>query len=193
MNTLYLVPVGSVSPSVMDWLETAAAEWFPFPVRRLPALAIPEGAYDPARRQYRSVEVMKALLRNAPPDTVRLLGVTEVDLAIPMLTFLFGQAQLDGTTAVVSLCRLRQEFYGLPADEGLLQERAVKEMLHELGHTFGLTHCTERRCTMSLSTHIDLVDAKSERYCARCGAHLARRLAAWEQAVACPVANGEPT
>ena len=72
-----------------------------------------------------------------------ILGVTDVDLAIPMLSFLFGQAQLDGRVAVVSLCRLHQEFYGLPADRGLLRERTVKEVLHELGHTFGLAHCSD--------------------------------------------------
>jgi len=110
-----------------------------------------------------------------PGRASRVLGVTEVDLAIPMLSFLFGQAQLDGPIAVVSLCRLRQEFYGLPADESLLRERTSKEVLHELGHTFGLAHCSERKCVMSLATHVDLVDAKAERYCARCGLQLVRR------------------
>jgi archaemetzincin len=178
VNTLYIVAVGSVASEVMDWLDTAAAAWFPFPVRRLPALEIPKGSYDAARQQYQSVAVMKTLARTAPRDTARLLGVTEVDLSIPMLTFLFGQAQLDGPVAVVSLCRLRQEFYGLPGDDGLLRERTIKEMLHELGHTFGLTHCSESQCVMSLATHVELVDEKKERYCARCGAHLAHRLAA---------------
>jgi archaemetzincin len=178
VNTFYIVAVGNVSLEALNWLDTAAAEWFPFPVRRLPSLAIPEGSYDAARRQYQSVEVMKALAQTAPSDTARLLGVTEVDLAIPMLTFLFGQAQLEGRVAVVSLCRLRQEFYGLPANDSLLRERTIKEMLHELGHTFGLIHCSEPQCAMSLATHVDLVDAKRERYCGRCGAHLARRLAA---------------
>jgi archaemetzincin len=178
VNTFYIVAVGHVASEVLDWLDTAAAEWFPFPVRRLPALAIPEGSFDAVRQQYQSVEVMKTVAQTAPRDTGRLLGVTELDLAIPMLTFLFGQAQLEGRVAVVSLCRLRQEFYGLPANDGLLRERAIKEMLHELGHTFGLTHCSEPQCAMSLATHIDLVDAKRERYCDRCGAHLARRLAA---------------
>jgi archaemetzincin len=158
-------------------VEAAVAEWFPFRITRLTPLEIPERAYDPSRGQYQSVELLKALVQAAPVDTARLLGVTEVDLAIPMLSFLFGQAQLDGTIALVSLCRLRQEFYGLPPDEEVLRERAVKEALHELGHTFGLTHCEQAECVMSLATHIGLVDRKSQRYCARCGAHLARRLA----------------
>ena len=140
--------------------KTQPAEWFPLPIRRLPALSIPESAYDAKRGQYQSVEIMKMLAQHAPSDASRILGVTDVDLAIPMLSFLFGQAQFDGPIAVVSLCRLHQEFYGLPPQESLLRERTAKEVLHELGHTFGLVHCSDPRCAMSLATHIELVDAK---------------------------------
>ena len=175
MNDLCLVPVGNVPPQTLDWIEDATAEWFPLPIRRLPSLAIPDSAYDAKRKQYQSVEIMKMLAQSAPRDASRILGVTDVDLAIPMLSFLFGQAQFEGPVAVVSLCRLHQEFYGLPAQESLLRERTVKEVLHELGHTFGLVHCSEPTCAMSLGTHIELVDAKAERYCARCGLRLVHR------------------
>ena len=175
MNDLCLVPIGSVPASALDWIENATAEWFPLPIRRLPALPIPECAYDSKRKQYQSVEMMKLLAQAAPRDAARVLGIVDVDLAIPMLSFLFGQAQFEGPIAVVSLCRLHQEFYGLPAQENLLRERTVKEVLHELGHTFGLVHCSESTCAMSLATHIELVDSKAERYCERCGMQLVQR------------------
>lgn len=183
MNALYLVAIGSVPEQAMDWIDSAASEWYPLPIRRLPALSIPEGAYDPKRQQYQSVEIMKTVAQAAPRDAHRVLGVTNVDLAIPMLSFLFGQAQLDGRVAVVSLCRLRQEFYGLPADNRVLRERTVKEVLHELGHTFGLVHCREPRCVMSLATHIGLVDSKEQKYCERCGMQLVERFSSLEAEV----------
>ena len=182
MKPLYIAPVGSVAGPALDWVEAAAEEWFPFPVRRLPPLAVPPETYDAERRQHQSAPILERLARITPPNAARLLGVTEVDLAIPMLSFLFGHAQLDGPVALISLCRLRQEFYGLPLDAELLRGRTVKEALHELGHTFALTHCERPECVMSLATHIALVDGKSERYCRRCGARLAKRVAA---------ANGE--
>jgi archaemetzincin len=177
VSDLCLVPIGSVPAQALDWIENAAAEWFPLPTRRLPRIAIPDRAYDPRRGQYQSVEFMKTLAQCAPRDAFRVLGITDVDLSIPMLSFLFGQAQFDGLIAVVSMCRLHQEFYGLPAQEALLRERTVKEVLHELGHTFGLAHCSDSTCAMSLATHIELVDSKAEKYCARCGTHLAHRFA----------------
>ena len=177
MNELCLVSIGNVPGKALQWIENATAEWFPLPVRCLPSLPIPPGAYDARRGQYQSVEFMKMLAGRAPSDASRVLGITDVDLAIPMLSFLFGQAQFDGTVAVVSLCRLHQQFYGLPEQESLLRERTVKEALHELGHTFGLVHCTEPTCAMSLATHIELVDAKAEHFCERCGLQLVQRFA----------------
>ena len=177
MNELCLVPVGRVPAKALDWIENASAEWFPLPIRRLPAMMIPNTAFDAKRAQYQSVEIMKMLAQSVPPDACRILGVTDVDLAIPMLTFLFGHAQFDGPVALVSLCRLHQEFYGLPPQETLLRERTVKEVLHELGHTFGLVHCSDSTCAMSLATHIELVDTKAAAYCSRCGTHLTQRFA----------------
>jgi archaemetzincin len=167
VTVLYVAPVGVIARQPLDWIEAAAADWFPFPVARLVAMALPEGAYDAVRGQYRSVEILKAIAQSAPADAARILGVTEADLAIPALTFLFGQAQFDGPVALVSLCRLRQEFYGLTPDAALLRERLTKEMLHEMGHTFGLAHCPDANCAMCLSADLTLVDAKSERYCRR--------------------------
>jgi archaemetzincin len=177
VKKVYIAPVGSVAAEVMDAIDAALAEWFPFPIEHLPALAIPDDAYDRAREQYQSVRLMQLLSAALPHDAARLVGVTEVDLAIPMLSFLFGQAQLHGPVAIISVARLRQQFYALPPDDDLLRRRVGKEVLHELGHTSGLTHCAEATCVMSLATHIALVDEKSESYCARCGTHLARRLA----------------
>jgi len=183
VNGLYVVAIGNLPDNALDWAENAIAEWFPFPVRRLPALPIPEGALDPKRGQYQSVELMKMLAQHVPSDAIRILGVADVDLAIPMLSFLFGQAQFEGPVALVSLRRLHQEFYGLPADQTLLAERTAKEVLHELGHTFGLVHCSEPTCAMSLATHIELVDTKLEQYCTRCGMQLVERFTSKEAMV----------
>jgi len=183
VSALYLVAVGPVPDTVWEWIESAAAEWFPLPIQRLPAVPVPVSAYDPKRKQYQSVEIMRTLAQYAPQNGSRLLGITGVDLSIPMLSFLFGQAQLDGPLAIVSLCRLQQEFYGLPAQDEVLRERLTKEVLHEMGHTFGLVHCPEQKCAMSLSTHIGLVDAKAEQYCSRCGLQLAQRFASLDGGV----------
>jgi archaemetzincin len=147
---LYVTSLGHVDSQALDVLESEVGRAFGSPTRRMMPLPDPAGAYDATRGQYGSVPILRDLLARVPEDALRLLAVTERDLFIPMLSFIYGQAQLGGMVAVVSLARLRQEFYGLPADAGLLAWRALKESLHELGHTFNLVHCPEIGCTMSL-------------------------------------------
>ncbi len=91
-----------------------------------------------------------------------------MDLYIPVLTFVFGEAQLSDGGAVVSTHRLRQEFYGLPADLELLRERLLKEALHELGHTYGLRHCPDYLCVMSSSNGVERIDLKRAEFCPAC-------------------------
>jgi archaemetzincin len=102
------------------------------------------------------------------------LAVTERDLFVPVLTFVFGQAQLGGRVAVISLARLRQEFYGLAINREVFAERAAKEALHETGHMFGLVHCADRACAMSLATNVRQIDTKQAAFCAPCTARLRR-------------------
>jgi archaemetzincin len=106
--------------------------------------------------------------RGVGRGTRRLLGVTAADLYIPILTFVFGEAELHGVCAVVSLHRLRQEFYGMPPDARTERERVLKEALHELGHTFGLAHCEDYQCVMAPSHSVEWIDLKDWRFCADC-------------------------
>jgi len=108
------------------------------------------------------------MVRGAVEDAWRLLGVTTVDLYIPILTFVFGEAQLQGNCAVVSSFRLRQEFYGLPTDAGLFRARLLKESIHELGHTFELSHCDDYQCVMAPSHGVEWMDLKTEHLCESC-------------------------
>jgi archaemetzincin len=99
-----------------------------------------------------------------------MLGVSAVDLYIPILTFVFGEAQVGGPCAVVSAHRLRQEFYGLAPDHELFRERLLKEAVHELGHTLSLTHCDDYRCVMASSHAVEWIDLKESRLCPACRA-----------------------
>jgi archaemetzincin len=94
--------------------------------------------------------------------------VTTRDLFIPVLTFVFGQAQLGGRLGVVSLARLKQEFYGLPENRDVFLQRAAKEALHEAGHLFGLVHCADHECAMALSTGVRQIDLKQASFCSPC-------------------------
>jgi archaemetzincin len=165
---IYLGFLNGYSPSWADKLARRVAETLPFPLQRLDVNIDLDAYYAPDRRQYHATLILAHLLRHLPDDDSKILSITSIDLYIPVLTFVFGQSQLDGPGAVVSTFRLHNEYYGLPADDVLLFERAVKEVVHELGHAFGLVHCPDHRCVMNSSTYVEHVDLKEARFCSDC-------------------------
>ena len=124
-------------------------------------------AFDERRRQFSSTAILQRLERSSDPQA-RVLGVTRCDLFVPVLTFVFGEAQLEGNCAVVSTARLHEESYGLPPRLDLLHERLVKEASHELGHTFGLRHCANWNCVMASSHAVERLDVKGADFCESC-------------------------
>jgi len=125
-------------------------------------------ALDKPRNQYDSTTLLAELLKFLPENHSKLIGITTIDLFIPILTYVFGEAQLAGRVAIVSTHRLHNEYYGLPADEELLLERIVKESLHEVGHTYGLIHCDSYSCVMHSSVTVEDIDLKGGGFCPTC-------------------------
>jgi len=168
MKLLQLLPIGDFDGRVLTQLAPAMANLFRVPTEVLQVRLDPEFAYHAERQQYHSSEILQAMQRYVGPDSWRVLGVTAVDLYIPILTFVFGEAQIGGPCGLVSAHRLRQEFYGLPADREIAQERLLKEAVHELGHTLDLTHCDDYQCAMAPSHAVEWIDLKDSALCGGC-------------------------
>jgi len=174
VKPIYLIPLSNGNPAEpppgLDALENLAvrlARMFRTPCQIRPDPFDISFAEDAGRHQYHSTAILQRLERANDPDA-RILGVTSLDLYVPVLTFVFGEAQLDGNCAIVSTARLREEFYGMPRQEELARERLAKEAVHELGHTFGLRHCADWRCVMASSHAVERLDVKTAEFCKSC-------------------------
>jgi archaemetzincin len=176
VTRIALMTLGPVEPRVLRLMGETLESTFGAHILPLTALPDPAHAFDMGRAQYSSTVILRDVLGKKPPGAAKIVAITERDLFIPMLTFVFGQAQIDGAAAVVSLARLRTEYYGGEPDSALLVERALKEVVHETGHTFGLTHCHNTSCPMSLSNTVEQVDGKGKDLCVSCSLLLADRL-----------------
>jgi archaemetzincin len=123
-----------------------------------------KSAYDSERKQCNA----EVILDNKSDETInpskkKLLFIVSVDIYRPQADFIFGLSQrLGGEIAVVSTYHLKVE------DEELFISRLLKETLHELGHLFGLRHCQDKFCLMSLSLDIKGIDFKKIRFCRNC-------------------------
>ncbi len=129
-------------------------------------------AFDYSRNQYNSTALIAKLIRRSPEESNNVIGITAVDLFVPVLTYVFGEAQLRGPFAVVSHYRLDETLYGMPPNRRLLTERLTKEVIHELGHCFGLIHCHNYTCVMRSLTVVEEIDLKSADFCRECRAKL---------------------
>jgi len=170
MKLLQLLPIGSVDDGLLKDLRPAVEEILFVPCKVLPVRLDPEFAFHGERQQYHSSEILQRMQSFLTADSWRVLGLAAVDLYIPILTFVFGEAQMGGPCALLSAHRLRQEFYGLPPDHELLRQRLIKEAVHEVGHTLNLTHCDDYRCVMASSHAVEWIDIKESALCAACRA-----------------------
>jgi archaemetzincin len=168
MKHIYLRSLGSIRNALLDSLAGSLQSVFPVEVKMQEDIEYPLYAFEPRRNQYYAKKIIEHVNLTLPDDCEKMVCVTDVDLCAPVLTFVYGEAQLGGSVAVVSCFRLRQEYFSLLANSVLLADRLAKECVHELGHCFGLFHCNDSRCVMFFSNNIISIDNKEKDFCPNC-------------------------
>ena len=174
-SKIYLVPVGDIEKSILESLAKELEKTFGCVAEIHERMSLPQETYNERRRQYSSSQILQKIhsfIEAKKQDKV--LAVARVDLYVERLNFVFGEAELGGRFAIISLARLRQSFYGLPENKALFLERAAKEAVHELGHVYGLSHCPDSSCVMYFSNSLMDTDKKRGSFCARCRQTLER-------------------
>jgi archaemetzincin len=140
---------------------------FGLATKKLTLLTDVDFAFDAARGQYHSTKILEKLATKAPPHALKVLAITSEDLFIPILTYVYGEAQLGGKSAILSVQRLREEMAPVGAEK-VFHSRVAKEAVHELGHTFKLRHCRDAACIMHYCRNIRDVDRKMDQLCRYC-------------------------
>jgi archaemetzincin len=161
-----LVPIGEVEDAILKSLAPPLTEILGQAVEVAGTLPLPRGDWSQSRRQHLASSLLA--LVPTPARGNRALGIAGADLYAPGLNFVFGLADIEGRRALITLQRLRAEFYGSPPDDTLFLQRAVKEAVHGLGHTYRLGHCRNLRCIMFFSDTLHDTDVKSPGFCAAC-------------------------
>lgn len=173
-SSVHILNASSLEPQDLQAVAGVVGEIFRVAVRCDRAAIDLPSAFDASRGQYHSTALLARLLEGTAPEE-KCIAIVDVDLFIPVLTFVFGEAQFEGQVSIVSTHRLANEFYGMPADETALRQRLEKEIVHELGHTFGLYHCHQFECVMRSSTYVEEIDLKRAEPCPSCRELLAQR------------------
>ncbi len=168
MQTITLITYGKFDTELLERMLSEIASDLGMPVKHLQGHIDMSEFYDAGRRQYDANRLITVVDASRPKDTFKTMGLFDVDLYIPILTYIFGQAYLNGRTGIASLHRLKNEYYGMKPNKQLLFNRFKKEIIHELGHTFGLKHCHHPPCVMLSSTYVEDIDQKESHFCQQC-------------------------
>jgi archaemetzincin len=163
-----LQPLGDADERLLALMRRFVEAAYGAPCNVAPPLALPSGAYDRIRNQYQADRLLSFLQDNAPRRARKVVAVTEKDIYTRNMNFIFGLANYHGTFCVVSVARLRESFWGKPENQKLLYRRAFKVLYHELGHTFGMSHCDKIQCAMCYHNSLPELDASYVWFCPAC-------------------------
>jgi archaemetzincin len=168
MHEVFLAPLEFASNSFLERIRGELSKLFTSSVNFLNIVIDLEAAYSIERNQFYSTAIIAQASEQVSGIKGNIILLLQSDLYVPVLTYVFGEAQLNGNLSVVSLCRLHEEFYTGVSNENLLLQRVLKEILHELGHNYGLFHCRNWECVMHSSSGIEEVDIKGDFFCNKC-------------------------
>lgn len=173
LENITLISFGYFEKGLLEIIVDDVEREFSVPVKTREGYLDLSDYYDPARKQYNGNELLKEIETRFATETSKTLGIFNVDLYIPILTYIFGQAFLKGRSGIASIYRLSNERYGIKKDQTIFVDRIRKEVIHELGHTFGLIHCSNPTCVMRSSTYVEDIDQKNHLLCQKCKVDLA--------------------
>jgi archaemetzincin len=163
-----MVPLDEGSRKYGEWLLTELCRKFTLKPQSGIVARLPEEAYNVQMNQYYATAILSKLEMLKGSDYEMILAITEEDLFIPSKNFVWGQANSASRTAIISINRVRPEFYGLPEDEDLVKGRILNIASHEIGHMLGLKNCANPECQMNPAENITELDNRSDTFCTDC-------------------------
>ena len=168
-RTLAIIPIGAMPKNLCREVGTHLQETLGIPFELLTSLGEPKYAFNAGHEQYHATAIVRRVSQAITPRKHLLgIGLTEVDLFMPDVNFVFGDADREGKAAVVSVARFKPAWYGRPPDHTLLMRRLASEVLHEVGHIMGLPGCNHDTCAMFISNTLSDTDRKEGRICDPC-------------------------
>lgn len=163
-----ILPIGDIDEVMLQGITTEVAAMYGRTVQLEKSLPVPKYAYNPSRDQYHSASILKRVESAMKPEWDSAIGVVDVDLFVPEVPFIFGEADRSTRAAIISLSRLRPELGTQDSRSELLRKRLASEVIHQMGLIRGLAHCPNNRCVMFMSTTVQETDKKGLQLCANC-------------------------
>lgn len=174
-------PLGQVDGAILEEVQAGISSLYDVQVKLLSPKELPADAYYKPRQRYRAEKLLDFLLSLPQNGADKIIGVTEQDISTTKGGHedwgIFGLGLVGGRVCVVSSFRLRKG----PKGTEFFNARLVKVVNHELGHAFGLDHCSSANCLMEdAAGSIQTVDRETGDLCPACRAKLGGLVRPWK-------------
>lgn len=168
MKFNYILPIGNIDAHLLKFIGESLRKVFITPYRLLDSIDTPIKSFNRKRRQYNAEIILREIGMLSFENINKVISITDQDIYSQDYSYIFGEAEAPGNISIISTKRLNPEFYGQKFNRDVFYDRVLKEVLHEIGHNYNLSHCPDRNCTMFFSNTLADTDYKKTSYCKRC-------------------------
>lgn len=168
MEFNYILPIGNINAQLLKFIGESLRKVYNIPYRLLDSIDAPVKSFNRKRGQYNAEIILREIGMLSFENVNKIISITNKDIYSQDYSYIFGEAEAPGKILITSTKRLNPEFYGQKYNRDVFYDRVLKEVLHEIGHNYNLSHCPDRNCTMFFSNTLADTDYKKTSYCERC-------------------------
>jgi archaemetzincin len=169
--TIAILPFDNVNSAFITELKSSLQKQLTADIFILSSTTLPENAFYKPRQRYIADSLLEFLQRINKKKFEKIIGVTKKDISTRKGEIenwgILGLGSCPGEACVISSFRAGKN----KVSDKIFLQRMTTLALHELGHTYGLEHCSSAICLMKdANGKMNLDDGDS--YCNKCKDYL---------------------
>lgn len=163
-------PFEEIDTNELNLAKTAIETFYGYDVTILEPIDLPKEFLSQSKKRYRSAKLLPHLRSKRPNEFDKIIGMTKADITSSSRKEnnhpIIAKSDRSGPASVISSFRIRKN----AKSKSEFEARLRKVVIHEVGHTLGLPHCTEDESCLMVDngSSYKKLDGLKEQFCTKC-------------------------